>query len=482
MILGGVRRVKRALVRTALHDRGPRRSSRRAGMPRPSAVSARRRSARQLGSKTSPTTVSRPSRGFALCPSLSAALAALSFESRLEFGRFRRPIYRREQRRACVVMRHRSSSIRSRVFCRRAGVAVDSGVSKPHAGVLLAELRRRVLRLISLVALSTMGDPSCASFRPRRFCRHPGRECARPFLSCAAALGFAGGVPTVDGTTGEGSCSAVRVPLWRWSLSSRLRRRRRDNGRLQLLAITLCFNPGQVFSNLQTASLPANSYAVPSDGVLTAWAYQASTPTPAVKLIVARATANADRVSRRRAERHRDDGCRQLNTYANIAIAVKAGDVLGRRISINCAVNVSSGPGYTERYSTADPPTGGTFDFLPLATFQGFINISARLEADGDGDGRGDETQDGCPTGAAAGPTRTAMAARTPRTLAPRARQPESISTATAVRTPRTPTTTATPSPTQQMPAPSGAGFRAGHRRRRLQEHRRLRRRRRRHH
>jgi hypothetical protein len=159
------------------------------------------------------------------------------------------------------------------------------------------------------------------------------------------------------------------------------------------------FNPGTCWDSdislLQTASPPANSYAVPSDGVLTAWSYQAAGQTPDVKLKVARATANADDFFIVGESAVKTAVASITNTYDEISIPVQAGDFLGLRIAANGACgDINPAAGYVSRYTGTDLVPDTTFGIPALAADDTRLDISASLEADADGDGLGDETED----------------------------------------------------------------------------------------
>jgi hypothetical protein len=141
------------------------------------------------------------------------------------------------------------------------------------------------------------------------------------------------------------------------------------------------------FTNL-VATSPANSYAVPFDGVITSWSYQADPSPPSVSFRVARNAGGAN-FTIVGASPLQSPAAGNLHT-AEIQVPVKAGDVIGLFTSNDeCG---RAGAGYATFYRPGETALGSTSAFTGPASYQ--VDVAARLEADCDADGRGDETQD----------------------------------------------------------------------------------------
>jgi hypothetical protein len=153
---------------------------------------------------------------------------------------------------------------------------------------------------------------------------------------------------------------------------------------------------------LQVSS-PGNLYAMPDDGVITTWRYQASPgDTPPLKVKALRHAGGVDftTVGESRLETPTPGA---LNTWPT-RIAVSRGDVLGLYFSDDTSGGYRSG--VSAEYATTeisgdpgdpmvDPPPGTTTSYeSPDPGMQ--VNVSAVLEPDTDRDGFGDETQDKC--------------------------------------------------------------------------------------
>jgi hypothetical protein len=161
------------------------------------------------------------------------------------------------------------------------------------------------------------------------------------------------------------------------------------------------FTPDQEFGGagvfIQTGS-PSNGYAVPTDGVITSWSFQAAaTEAPPLKLKMLRRVNATDFAT---------VGDSQLETPTLGAlttwptrIPVKAGDAPAEFYS-NSTLAYRDVPGFvTQEDSTGvDPPPGTTFSYESANPESHQIDLAAVLEPDADHDGYGDETQDGCPT------------------------------------------------------------------------------------
>jgi Ca2+-binding RTX toxin-like protein len=155
------------------------------------------------------------------------------------------------------------------------------------------------------------------------------------------------------------------------------------------------------------SSSPANSYTVPTNGVITSWSFEAASgvTTPPLKLKIVRPAGGNDFTT---------IGDTQLETPTpgeldtwSTRISVMAGDLLATYYS-NTTFGFRftlTGSGYNAHEVAGppgdpgvDPPPGTTLSYSPVSDIQ--VDVSAVLEPDADQDGFGDETQDQCPTNA----------------------------------------------------------------------------------
>ena len=145
-------------------------------------------------------------------------------------------------------------------------------------------------------------------------------------------------------------------------------------------------------TDLQTSS-PNNQYAAPSDGVITSWTFEAGSPAPSsLKLKVAR-SAGGDNFQIVGESPVKSPTANATNTYTDVQIPVRAGDVLGYWADGPTSWCGRFAAGYSFRFRIGDVLPGTTESFgSELENFQ--IDFSARLEPDCDKDGLGDETQD----------------------------------------------------------------------------------------
>jgi hypothetical protein len=145
---------------------------------------------------------------------------------------------------------------------------------------------------------------------------------------------------------------------------------------------------------LQTTS-PANRYAAPSAGVITAWSHQAGTNPPELRLKVARPTGGNmyTIIGESQLETPAPD---VVTTFGGLRIPVQAGDVIGFAVRVNGECGRSGAPAsdYGTSNNGDDVPLGTNAPFSPSPLFQ--LSLSATLEPDADNDGFGDETQDNC--------------------------------------------------------------------------------------
>jgi hypothetical protein len=148
-------------------------------------------------------------------------------------------------------------------------------------------------------------------------------------------------------------------------------------------------DPG--FTNLTTAS-PGPQYAVPFDGVLTSWSYQADASPQVVNFKVARNAGGANFTIV--AESGNQTPAPGALLTLPLRVSVRAGDAIGIYTSNEeCG---RSAAGYSTFYKPSDTPVGTTAAFTGPASYQ--LDVAAVLEPDADNDGYGDETQDGCPS------------------------------------------------------------------------------------
>jgi hypothetical protein len=145
---------------------------------------------------------------------------------------------------------------------------------------------------------------------------------------------------------------------------------------------------------------PGTSYAVPADGVITSWNFQASSfATPQMKLKIVR-PAGVGTYTTVGDSQLQTPVPNTLNVFTT-RIPVKAGDVLGNYYSGGDTYGLRAMAGYKFVYTTPpnpDPTPGTTTAYLTDGGDGYQIDLAATLEPDVDGDGYGDETQDLCPT------------------------------------------------------------------------------------
>ena len=148
---------------------------------------------------------------------------------------------------------------------------------------------------------------------------------------------------------------------------------------------------------VQTAS-PGDFYAAPYDGVITSWTNQGYFWSTITFKTVRLGTGGTYTVLA-------SDGPRTVpafnaRTTYPVRFTVRQGDVIGGYIPNSNYTCVYGGADYAHGRDDANPLAGqnGFFD----SSEQGQIPLEATIEHDRDGDGYGDETQDLCPTNAAA--------------------------------------------------------------------------------
>ena len=148
---------------------------------------------------------------------------------------------------------------------------------------------------------------------------------------------------------------------------------------------------------LQTGVASGNGYTIPSDGVITSWAFEPGSSTaPGLKLKVATPALGGVRAIVGEATA----GSQTPNTPTSYPtrIPVSANDVIGLMVSGTMSKNCMNGVGgsaNTLDFHMGDVAPGGTATFAQ-ATGE-LLSVAATVEADADHDGFGDETQDKCP-------------------------------------------------------------------------------------
>lgn len=159
------------------------------------------------------------------------------------------------------------------------------------------------------------------------------------------------------------------------------------------------FNPGTSYCGnllLQSISPPADPYAAPSAGVITAWSYEASEVPVQIQLKVGRpaGTNQFTIVGESAVETALSI---PLNSFP-ARVPVQAGDVIGIRpvtIGLPCIRGMAPGYSYSAYVMGNDVPPGTAATFNPpVADIQ--LDVAANVEPDADSDGFGDETQDRC--------------------------------------------------------------------------------------
>ena len=157
-----------------------------------------------------------------------------------------------------------------------------------------------------------------------------------------------------------------------------------------------CF--GTEFDVMQTGRASGPSYAVPSDGVLTSWSFQASSTsgqTTHMRMRVFRPTGTLHQytvVGDGSSVLQTIPPASGLHTFAT-GISVRAGDFVGINSTDGTCATQTANLGDAYDYHSGGMIPSGTPTNFTAST--GWIwDISARLEADCDKDGMGDETQD----------------------------------------------------------------------------------------
>lgn len=151
------------------------------------------------------------------------------------------------------------------------------------------------------------------------------------------------------------------------------------------------------------------SYSPSATGVITSWSsFASSTPNTQLELLVLKPNpaggGSTHFIATQRDQVRTLTQTSALNTFAGLHLPIEAGDQLGLFVpgftSAACFFNVA-GSDTGLFFTGGDPPLNVDSNFTG-ANPSRRLNASATVEPDADHDGFGDETQDGCPTSAAA--------------------------------------------------------------------------------
>ena len=141
---------------------------------------------------------------------------------------------------------------------------------------------------------------------------------------------------------------------------------------------------------------PNSQYVVPSDGVITRWAFQAGAAPPAIQFKVGRVLGPGTPPPQVTIEVVGESVLEtmipsQLNTF-NTRISAKQGDVLGVFFTGSQFYLRPAPATYVIYGENGNSPAGSVMNYGPVPGQQ--MDLSAVLEPDCDNDGFGDETQD----------------------------------------------------------------------------------------
>jgi hypothetical protein len=155
------------------------------------------------------------------------------------------------------------------------------------------------------------------------------------------------------------------------------------------------FDPTQTceggYTYIQNSS-PGDSYAAPTDGVITSWSMRGGIPQTTSRLKVVRRVAQGvffivgegDIVS----------APAGVLVTSPTRVPVQAGDIIGIHFISGRCYRFAGGFSYA---SLAGDPTVGTTQTFSVVASPLQFDVAANLEPDADNDGFGDETQDACP-------------------------------------------------------------------------------------
>ena len=151
---------------------------------------------------------------------------------------------------------------------------------------------------------------------------------------------------------------------------------------------------------LQSTVSAGAGYRSPVNGIVTSWRFQAGTTTEETRLKIGRQAPSGSGFDMIAESDFVTPAPDQLNTF-NVRIPIEAGDIIGlyqHRGDTPAAGRTSSDEDQLSYLFSEDHPVGTRKNYLNLTNMR--INLTAVIEADGDGDGYGDETQDLCPADA----------------------------------------------------------------------------------
>jgi hypothetical protein len=155
------------------------------------------------------------------------------------------------------------------------------------------------------------------------------------------------------------------------------------------------FDPTQTceggYTYIQNSS-PADSYAAPTDGVITSWSMRGGVPQTTSRLKVVRRVAQG--VFLIVGEGDIVSAPAGALVTSPTRVPVQAGDIIGIHFISGRCYRFAGGFSYAS--FAGDPPVGTTQTFSVVASPLQF-DVAASLEPDADNDGFGDETQDACP-------------------------------------------------------------------------------------
>ncbi len=149
----------------------------------------------------------------------------------------------------------------------------------------------------------------------------------------------------------------------------------------------------------------ASTYQASAPGVITSWSsFANSTPTSQLQLLVLKpntALGPTHFIATQKDAARTLTQASALNTFSGLHLPIAAGEQLGLYLPAGSADCFIDQTGDTGLFFTSEPALNSDSDFTGSNSHRR-LNASAVVEPDADRDGFGDETQDGCPTSAAA--------------------------------------------------------------------------------
>jgi hypothetical protein len=145
------------------------------------------------------------------------------------------------------------------------------------------------------------------------------------------------------------------------------------------------------FTRIQGTS-PGGQYAAPSNGVITAWSFDAGPGPPRLRFKVAHPEGGNTFTIVGESDL-KTPTPNQLNTYTDVRVPVRTGDVIGFYLA-DTAPCFRDASGYQENIRFGDVLPGAQASFDADLPNDNQLDVSALLEPDCDKDGLGDETQD----------------------------------------------------------------------------------------